>query len=56
MAQTAANAQISIENVGTATLVVPQISDTERIFADDDLLPAGDGFSSQDHISEISDN
>ena len=46
MARTAANAaEIVLEDVGVATLVVPQISDTEQIFADDDLLPARDGTS-----------
>ena len=36
---------------------MPQISDTETIYTDDELMPAGDGFSgSQDQISEISDN
>jgi len=43
--------------VGKATLVAPNIAASERVFQDDDLLPAGNGFSntSQEGL-EISDD
>ena len=50
MARTAANADsVVLENVCQATLVVPQIGENETIYADEELLPVGDGFSGDEH-------
>ena len=35
------SARMTTQVVGTATLVVPQLSDTETIYVDEDLLPLG---------------
>lgn len=39
VARTAANSNTELEEVGVATLVVPQLSENEPIFTDDDMLP-----------------